>query len=50
MGLVDEGRTLLFSMIEQCFAKKIKKKKREEKKKELKRLDFLLKSVINLLS
>ena len=39
MGLVDEGRTLIFSIIEQYFAKQ-----------ELTRLDFLLKSVTNLLS
>ena len=39
MGIVDEERTLLFSIIEHCFAKK-----------ELKRLAFLPKSVTNLLS
>ena len=38
-GIVDEGRTQLFSIIEHCFAKK-----------ELKRSVFLLKSVTNLLS
>ena len=39
MGLVDEGRTLLFSIIEQCFGIM-----------ELKGLALLLKSVTNLLS
>ena len=38
MGLVDEGKTLLFSMIQHCFAKKKKKRK-----KELKRSAFLTK-------
>ena len=37
-GIVDEGRTLLFSIIEHCFAKK-----------ELKRLAYLLKPATNLL-
>ena len=37
-GIVDEGRTLLFSIIEHYFAKK-----------ELKRWAFLLKPVTNLL-
>ena len=37
MESIDEGRTLLFSIIEHCFAKK--------KKKELNRLAFLLESV-----
>ena len=37
MGLVDEEKTLLFSVIEHCFVKK----------KELTTLDFLRKSVTN---
>ena len=37
MGLVDEGKTLLFSMIQHCFAKK------KKRKKELKRSAFLTK-------
>ena len=38
MGLVDEEKTLLFSVIEHCFVKK---------KKELTTLAFLRKSVTN---
>ena len=41
MGLVDEGRTLLFSIIEQCFAKKKKKKRRKEKR--IKEIGFFTK-------
>ena len=39
MGKVDEGRTLLFSIIEHSFARKV-----------LKRSGFLLKYVTNLFS
>ena len=35
MGLVDEGKTLLFSMIQHCFAKKKKKKKERIKEIDL---------------
>lgn len=40
VGLADEGGTLLYSIIEHCFAKK----------KKLKISAFLLKSVTNMLS